>query len=342
MMKQTILFLLAFLCIRCSLHQERQQPFTLQGAWQLSEAEFPAGQTQSFPSEGITYLRIYEGDSIMYQCRLTHSESALVIQPSDICDVKVIDTGDKQRPYLEDGDPFPLTILDDTTITIQQGGILYTWCRTDEIAKEWKKEICEIISDDLSDDHQGEFHNYVLSSKDRQQENMIHWFICFSIVITIVVIIAIQAAIVFRREKRKLRFQLQQIQDMQENRPQVVRQAVETMEKEFFASDDYITLQRRIAGGQLLKEQDWLDIEAQLKRVYPAFSSQLHALYPLSELEYQVCMLIKLRIAPTDIASVMARSTSTISTMRSRLYTKVFGRKGGAKEWDEFLQGIGV
>ena len=66
-MKQNILFLLAFVCIGCNLNQERQQPFTLQGAWQLSEAEFPAGQTQSFPSEGITYLRIYEGDSIMYQ-----------------------------------------------------------------------------------------------------------------------------------------------------------------------------------------------------------------------------------------------------------------------------------
>ena len=163
----------------------------------------------------------------MYQCRLTRSESALVIQPSEISDVKVIDTGDKERLYLEDSDPFPLTILDDSTITIQQGGILYTWRRADEIAKEWKKEICGIISDDLSDDHQGEFHSYVLSSKERRQENMIHWFICFSVVITIVVIIAIQAAIVYRREKRKLRFQLQQIQDMQENRPQVVRQAVE-------------------------------------------------------------------------------------------------------------------
>ena len=135
-MKQTILFLLAFVCIGCNLNQERQQPFTLQGAWQLSEAEFPAGQTQSFPSEGITYLRIYESDSIMYQCRLTRSESALVIQPSEISDVKVIDTGDKERLYLEDGDPFPLTILSDSTITIQQSGILYTWRRADEIAKE--------------------------------------------------------------------------------------------------------------------------------------------------------------------------------------------------------------
>ena len=31
-----------------------------------------------------------------------------------------------------------------------------------------------------------------------------------------------------------------------------------------------------------------------------------------------------------------------ISTVRSRLYKKVFGQKGGAKEWDEFLLSIGA
>ena len=62
----------------------------------------------------------------------------------------------------------------------------------------------------------------------------------------------------------------------------------------------------------------------------------------MSELEYQVCLLVKLRIVPSDIAAVLARDVSTISTVRSRLYKKVFGQKGGAKEWDEFLLSIGA
>lgn len=62
----------------------------------------------------------------------------------------------------------------------------------------------------------------------------------------------------------------------------------------------------------------------------------------MSELEYHTCLLIKLRIAPTDIASVLARDVSTISTLRNRLYKKVLGPNGGAKEWDEFLLSIGV
>jgi hypothetical protein len=60
----------------------------------------------------------------------------------------------------------------------------------------------------------------------------------------------------------------------------------------------------------------------------------------MSELEYQVCLLVKLRVPPKDIATVLARDTSTISTVRSRLYKKVFGRKGGAKEWDDFILSI--
>ena len=51
------------------------------------------------------------------------------------------------------------------------------------------------------------------------------------------------------------------------------------------------------------------------------------------------CIIVP-RIAPSDIAAVLARDISTIRTVRSRLYKKVFGQKGGAKEWDEFIMSI--
>ena len=124
--------------------------------------------------------------------------------------------------------------------------------------------------------------------------------------------------------------------------PLQVKQAVAEDESKFLASDDYHSLQRRIASGNRLKEQDWSNVEEQMKHAWPGFSSQLRTLYPMSELEYQVCMLIKLRMPPTDIATVLARDISTISTVRSRLYKKVFGRKGGAREWDEFILSIGT
>jgi hypothetical protein len=112
------------------------------------------------------------------------------------------------------------------------------------------------------------------------------------------------------------------------------------MEDELFDSDDYLTLQQRIATGQRLKDDEWNDIETLLAKVYPSFTSQLRNLYPMSELEYRTCLLVKLRIAPGDIAAVLSRDISTISTVRSRLYKKVFNRNGGAKAWDDFVLSI--
>ena len=85
-----------------------------------------------------------------------------------------------------------------------------------------------------------------------------------------------------------------------------------------------------------------MQLEQMLKTVYPGFCSQLRGLHTMSSLEFQTCLLIKLRIAPKDIANVLTRDMSTISTVRSRLYKKVFDKKGGAKEWDDFIMSIGT
>ena len=136
--------------------------------------------------------------------------------------------------------------------------------------------------------------------------------------------------------------QLQQIREEHEERPQTVKMAMRNVEEEFFASDEYIGLHQRITCGERLTNEDWTEMEERLKRVYPGFTSRLRNLYPMSELEYQVCLLIKLRITPTEMADVLSRDGSTISTVRSRLYKKVFGSKGGARDWDEFVLSIGA
>lgn len=275
----------------------------------LSHYETPMGHTETFSSDR-TFLRIYKGDSALFQCRLTNTESAMIIQPQLQCIVTLIDKGGGENVYIEGEDPRPLTLKDDTTIVIQQNGVLYTWHRADRIGQEWGEEICVLL---------------------------------FSIMaVALVSLIIAWIAIDNRKAKRRLQLQLQQIQEMRDERPQSVRQAMASVETSYFASDGYLSLQRRIATGQRLQEAEWADLESQMKKVYPGFSSQLRSLYAMSELEYKVCMLIKLRMAPTDIASVLARDVSTISTVRSRLYKKVFGQKGGAREWNEFILSIGA
>ena len=311
----------------------------LQGAWTLQQMDYPIGRIETYAEMEGTVLRLYDGDSVLYQCALTRTESELIIQHGMKRRVTLINKGGGEHVYFEDDDPMPLTIADDSTIIIQHNGILSTWHSANDIANEWGKEIKEIIAADLHKDESAETQSYVLSTKERQQHSYIQWLVT---AIAFITVLAVSNYVVNRRRRQHLQLQLQQIQEVQSDRPQAVRQAIESVETAFFVSNEYQALQRRIATGQRLKEDDWNSIESQIRKVYPGFSSQLRNLHTMSELEYQVCLLVKLRIAPSDIADVLARDVSTISTIRSRLYKKVFGQKGGAKEWDEFLLSIGT
>lgn len=331
--------LLSLLLTACSSSEEPREHL-LQGAWVLSKVEYPMGGVETFPVQDMRPLRIYEGDSMMLQCGLTRTASAMVVhQPYLQSNITLINKGGGEYLYLEDGDPRPLTMQDDTTMTIQRNGILYTWHRADEIADEWGEEISAII---LSNSQEEETHRFVLSAKERKQANVIHRLLYSTIICLVLILLVAHIAWSYRKEKLRLQLQLQQIRDEHEERPLSIRNAIERVENDFFVSKDYQTMQRRIATGQRLKEEDWRSIEEQMKKVYPGFTSQLRTLYPMSELEFQTCLLIKLRIAPTDIAAVLSRDVSTISTVRSRLYKKVFGQKGSTREWDDFILSMGA
>ena len=325
--------------ISCDKESESPAAFSLEGAWTLTQVEYPMGDIDSYPHDGSTQLCVYEGDSMLYRSALTQTESALVVYPLDKRSITLIDKGGGELLYLEDGDPHPLTVSSDSTIVIQRNGVLYTYVRAKDISEEWGEEIRNIIANEQEGN---EVSRYVLSAKEREQASVIHWLVYAIIAFVIIVLAIALIAIANHRAKQRLQLQLKQIKEEHDERPQPVRQAMASVESAFFASGEYHMLQQRIATGQMLKEEEWCNIEAQTKKVYPGFCSQLRNLYPLSDLEYQTCLLIKLRIAPTDIATVLARDVSTISTVRSRLYKKVFGCKGGAREWDEFVLSIGA
>lgn len=332
------------LCLLMACHDNTgsdKQSFVLQGAWTLQQVEYPYGRTDTFSMRQGMPLRLYEGDSVIYSCMVVKTETGLIVRHSMQNQVTLIGTGNGEYVYLEDGDPRPLTIANDSTIVIQRNGALSTWHRADDIAQEWGPEIKDIITADLQRTDENSTQSYVLSAKERRQADVIHIFIIATIAAIILLLLIARIAVQNRRAKQRLQLQLQQIQEVRQRRQPTVRQAIETVETAFFASDDYDQLQRRITNGQRLKEADWQQIEGYVRKVYPGFISQLRGLYAMSELEYQVCLLIKLRIAPSDIAAVLARDVSTISTVRSRLYKKVFGQKGGSREWDEFILSIG-
>ena len=339
MKRTSIAFILVGLALLTGCSNDRKTPdYPLQGTWALRQVDYPIGSKAHYPQEGSTFLSLYDGDSLLRQCKLVETQSGLMITPLSKTYITLVNKGNGEWLYLEEDNPRPLTLRDDSTIVIQRNGRLSTLVRADDIEQEWGAEIRALI--DMESD-QAEVHNYMLSAKEREQAGIIHLFIYVTLGIIVLLLFAGQMALSNRRERRRLQRQLQQIQEEHEERPQSVKEAIEDVVARYFGSEEYIALQRRISRGEHLHAEDWSAIEQQLKLVFPGFGTKLLALYNMSELEYQTCLLIKLRIAPTDIANVLSRDTSTISTVRSRLYQKVFHQKGGAKEWDEFVLSIG-
>lgn len=114
----------------------------------------------------------------------------------------------------------------------------------------------------------------------------------------------------------------------------------ERAEGDIFSSDIYLKIQRLLNEGRTMGEEDWQQLALLVDGIYSGFTEKLYSLYKLSVNDYRVCLLVKIHVLPKDIASLTAHSKESVSTSRSRLYQKVFGKKGSAKEWDDFLMSL--
>ena len=112
------------------------------------------------------------------------------------------------------------------------------------------------------------------------------------------------------------------------------REHAETM---IFSSDVYQRLQSCLNHGRSLTQQDWTELTEVVNGIYTGFTEKLYSLYRMSEQDYHVSLLIKVRVQPKDIALLTAHSKESVASTRSRLYSKVFGKKGSSKDWDDFI-----
>ena len=114
------------------------------------------------------------------------------------------------------------------------------------------------------------------------------------------------------------------------------RQDVSTL----FISPVYLRIKEYLNDGRSMSQGDWRELTEAVDGVYSGFSEKLFSLYRMSEQDYHVSLLIKIRIQPKDIATLTAHSKESVASTRSRLYHKVFGKKGSTKDWDDFILSI--
>lgn len=87
-----------------------------------------------------------------------------------------------------------------------------------------------------------------------------------------------------------------------------------------------------------LSAEDWQTLTAAIDSTYSQFTHRLKDLYPVSEVELQVCLLLKIGISSTRIAQLVLRSKQAVTSIRKRLYKKVFSQEGTPDEWDKFIR----
>ena len=91
------------------------------------------------------------------------------------------------------------------------------------------------------------------------------------------------------------------------------------------------------ASNQLGHHVEWDLLYSLFYEKMPLFEKTLKELTNLSEIEWRVCLLLKLGFTPSQIAFLVNKSAEGISSIRRRLYYKVFQQKGKAADWDKFI-----
>lgn len=92
------------------------------------------------------------------------------------------------------------------------------------------------------------------------------------------------------------------------------------------------------SNGFQPQEADWGELMAEIKSAYPSFFETLGYIGVHKANDLRVSMLIKVGFAPGEIAQIMMKSFSSISSIRSRLYQRYFKKEDSAfKNWDDFI-----
>ena len=87
-----------------------------------------------------------------------------------------------------------------------------------------------------------------------------------------------------------------------------------------------------------LEQEDWQNLAKSVEQIIPSFVPVLKEV--LSEKEYRVCLLIRLRLPISFVGILVGLSVSGVSAIRKRMLEKLFHKRGKPKDFDDFLYGL--
>ena len=177
------------------------------------------------------------------------------------------------------------------------------------------------------------------AEKDKGQRIII--LLTIGIVFATLIVFSI---IMYSREKRRaLKYKLEKYEQIikeYEAKPSAEKE----QEKEEINKSPIVRRIKTILNSphktEKLTKEEWNELRITINSIYPEFDNKLRDLCRMTELEYRVCLLLKSGITQVDIAYLVIRSESAISSIRRRLHQKAFGSVKNAREWDVFIHSL--
>lgn len=174
-------------------------------------------------------------------------------------------------------------------------------------------------------------------SQERRINNM------KGIIIIVILISFVSAIIIFllmlQRKKLQAKLQEKTIQKLQLElfkNANEISIGLEALRNDSFVSE--LHEKARVQRGMNHEELNYL--HELFNKNLPHFEKSLHELAHVNETEMFVCMLLKLYMTPGEISVLLNKSAGGISSIRRRLYLKVFNKKGSTTDWDAFIDTI--
>ncbi len=114
----------------------------------------------------------------------------------------------------------------------------------------------------------------------------------------------------------------------------------ESSKNRIAATDIYKTIQDHIKKDKVITPKEWETLDRTVNQEVNDFKDNLYSYHRISQHEYHICMLIRLALSPTEMATLLGCTTSAISKARRRLQEKFFSDNGTAKDFDNFINSL--
>jgi tetratricopeptide (TPR) repeat protein len=86
------------------------------------------------------------------------------------------------------------------------------------------------------------------------------------------------------------------------------------------------------------KLSEWSDLSSEVAKFFPNFEKNLKGSCKMSNQQYRACLLRMLKFGPSSASYLCCYGKSSISSLYTRLYEKITGKKGSMSDFDTLLE----